>query len=100
MQLLDQHLLLSASDLVNFLECEHLTWLDLENVHGQRDLEPKRPDTTDLVARKGDEHERRHLDALRERWVTGSWKSTPARTVQSCSRRPRRRERRWRPAPR
>jgi predicted RecB family nuclease len=67
-QLLADRLTLSASDLVNFLECEHLTWLDVEHIHGRRDLEPKRPDTTDLVARKGEEHEQRHLKALRSRW--------------------------------
>ena len=65
MQLLDQHLLLSASDLINFLECEHLTALDLESAHGRLDAQPKRADTADLVARKGDEHERRHVEQLR-----------------------------------
>jgi len=40
MQLLDQHLLLSASDLINFLECEHLTALDLEVAHGRLDAKP------------------------------------------------------------
>ena len=68
MQLLGDRLSLSASDLVNFLECEHLSWLDLEHAHGRRELEPKRADTTDLLARKGEEHERRHLDALRQSW--------------------------------
>lgn len=32
MQLVDDHLLLSASDLINYLECTHLTRLDLEVV--------------------------------------------------------------------
>lgn len=58
-------LLLSASDLINFLECEHLIWLDLKRAHGRLDAEPKREDTAELVARKGDEHEQRHLEALR-----------------------------------
>jgi len=59
-------LIFSASDLINFLECEHLTWLDLRHVSGDLPLEPKRPDTTSLVARKGDEHERRYLATLRD----------------------------------
>jgi hypothetical protein len=45
MQLVDGELLLSASDLIDFLECEHLTWLDLEHARGRLDAEPKRPDT-------------------------------------------------------
>lgn len=65
MQLLDEHLLLSASDLVNFLECEHLTALDLEAAHGRLDAEPKRADAAELVARKGDEHEERYVEQLR-----------------------------------
>lgn len=65
MQLSDNHLLLSASDLINFLECEHLTALDLEKAHGRLNAAPKRADSAELVSRKGDEHERRHLDALR-----------------------------------
>ena len=55
----DDRLLLSASDLINHLECAHLTRLDLEVVRGELVLEQTRTDATDLVARKGDEHERR-----------------------------------------
>jgi predicted RecB family nuclease len=68
MQLVDDRLVLSASDLINFLECEHLTWLDLEQALGRLDAEPKRADTADLVARKGDEHEARHLQQLRDQF--------------------------------
>ena len=65
MQLTGDTLLFSASDLINFLECEHLTWLDLERAQGRFHAEAKRPDTAELVARKGEEHERRYLEALR-----------------------------------
>ena len=65
MELLDEHLLLSASDLINFLECEHLTALDLEYARGHLDPDPKRPDTADLVTQKGEEHEQRYLESLR-----------------------------------
>jgi uncharacterized protein len=65
MQQVDDQLILSASDLINFLECQHLTWLDLEHAHGRFDAEPTRGDSAELVARKGDEHERRHLEELR-----------------------------------
>ena len=66
MRRLDEHLLLSASDLINFLECEHLTALDMQLADGRIPEAPGRADTAELVARKGDEHEQRHLQALRE----------------------------------
>ncbi len=53
MQLLNDQLILSASDLINFLECEHLTWLDLERAEGRLSAEPKRADTAELVAAQG-----------------------------------------------
>ncbi|MGP8476444.1 TM0106 family RecB-like putative nuclease [Burkholderia sp. PR2] len=54
----------SASDLVNFLECEHLTSLDLI------DLDTPLPRTEDsdeakLIQDKGHEHEARFLEALK-----------------------------------
>jgi predicted RecB family nuclease len=67
MQLADARLLLSASDLVAFLECEHLSALDLRVARGIEVIEPTRTDSTDLVARKGDEHERAFLSSLIER---------------------------------
>jgi hypothetical protein len=53
--------LLSASDLVSFMECEHLAALDLRAVRGVEVLEPSRDDAALLVARKGDEHEQSYL---------------------------------------
>src|SRR3954464_11450613 len=66
MQLVDDRLLLSASDLINYLECAHLTRLDLEVVRGGIVLEETRTDAADLVARKGEEHEQAYLESLRE----------------------------------
>ena len=65
MQVLDDRLVLSASDLINHLECAHLTHLDLEVASGRISLEKTRTDSTDLVARKGEEHERAYLESLR-----------------------------------
>ena len=65
MQQVDDQLILSASDLINFLECKQLTWLDLEHASGRFAGMPMRADSAELVARKGDEHERRHLEELR-----------------------------------
>jgi predicted RecB family nuclease len=67
MQLKENRLVLSASDLVAFSECEHLSALDLRVVLGVEAIEATRTDSTDLVARKGDEHERAFLGLLFER---------------------------------
>src|SRR5580700_2155416 len=64
MEHVDGGLIFSASDLINYLECPHLTDLNIEVALGREDFEPSRSDTTNLVARKGDEHERAHLDRL------------------------------------
>jgi predicted RecB family nuclease len=66
MQHTDGRVLLSASDLVAFLECEHLSALDERVTRGLEVIEPSRTDSTDLVARKGDEHERAFLGSLME----------------------------------
>jgi predicted RecB family nuclease len=64
MERVDGELILSASDLINHLECSHLTQLDIEVALGRLDLTETRSDTTELVARKGDEHERDYLAQL------------------------------------
>jgi predicted RecB family nuclease len=65
MELVDGQLIFSASDLINHLECPHLTQLDIEVALGRMELTETRSDTTELVARKGDEHERDYLVQLR-----------------------------------
>ena len=64
MELVDGQLIFSATDLINHLECPHLTHLNIEVALGRENLEPSRSDTTNLVARKGDEHERAYLAQL------------------------------------
>src|SRR5439155_19044190 len=64
MQVLNAELLLSATDLVAFLECEHLSALDLLVARRLEVIEQTRTDSTELVARKGSEHERRYLESL------------------------------------
>ncbi len=60
-------LFLSPSDLNNFLACEHRTALDLARARGETVLQRvPRPDA-ELVAERGREHEREHLQRLRER---------------------------------
>src|SRR5450755_1765644 len=65
MELVDGRLIFSATDLINHLECPHLTHLNIEVALGREEIERSRSDTTDLVARKGDEHERAYLAQLR-----------------------------------
>jgi predicted RecB family nuclease len=65
MELVDGTLVFSATDLINHLECPHLTHLDTEVALGRLRLSETRSDTTELVARKGDEHEQTYLAQLR-----------------------------------
>ena len=66
MQSKEGRLLFAPSDLGNFVACEHLTQLEVEVAHGER----TRPEIEDafagLIQRKGAQHERAFLDALRE----------------------------------
>jgi hypothetical protein len=65
MPVLQPHGLSSPSDLANFIACEHLTQLELAVALG----EITRPNFgnayIDLIKRKGEEHERNFLEALR-----------------------------------
>ena len=65
MELVYRQLIFSATDLINHLECPHLTQLDIDVALGRIDLTETRSDTTELVARKGDEHEQAYLAQLR-----------------------------------
>jgi len=66
MQILAGRLLLSATDLVNFLGCRHATYLDLRDLTDPVELD--QPDAaTVLIFEKGLEHERRHLSTLKAR---------------------------------
>jgi predicted RecB family nuclease len=64
MQLVVDRLLFSASDLINYLECPHLTHLDLEVAFGRADIEKTRDDATELLSRKGEQHEADYLASL------------------------------------
>jgi predicted RecB family nuclease len=64
MQLTDGRLAFSPSDLNDFLECEHLTALEL--AFARRELAQPDRDAphAELVRRKGEQHERAHLATL------------------------------------
>ncbi|MEZ4503110.1 MAG: TM0106 family RecB-like putative nuclease [Dehalococcoidia bacterium] len=64
MQLIDGRLVYSATDLVGFLDCRHLTNLEHAAVEGHL-ARPVRDDPVlDRIAQRGEEHERRFLADL------------------------------------
>jgi hypothetical protein len=64
MQLIDGQLVFSATDLVGFLACEHLTALEMAGTAGLV-KRPLRPDPQlDLIQERGLQHERRYLAGL------------------------------------
>ena len=66
MQLVDGTIIVSATDLVGYLACDHLVTLELEAAAGDR-VRPVRNDPElDLIRRRGFEHEAAHLAALRD----------------------------------
>ena len=58
-------LVLSPTDLHGFVECRHLTELDRAVLRGELEKPEGRDPVADLLARKGDEHEREYLERLR-----------------------------------
>jgi uncharacterized protein len=85
MQILGGHLLLSASDLVNFLGCRHACYLDLRDLTEPVEI-LERDAATGLIFEKGIEHEKRHLALLRARGlavveVPGEGFDIPERTA-------------------
>jgi predicted RecB family nuclease len=66
----DGALVVSASDLTGFLECEHLTRLSVEVARGARTRPAVVDPMTELVAAHGIAHEERHVQRLRDRGLT------------------------------
>jgi predicted RecB family nuclease len=64
MQCLDGRFVFSPSDLNDFLECEHLSALELSFARGQLERPDLESGQAELVRRKGEEHESAHLAAL------------------------------------
>jgi predicted RecB family nuclease len=65
MQIIDGRAVYSASDLVGYLACEHLTELERAALAGLTER-PDRPDPElDVIRRRGLQHEQRYLEELR-----------------------------------
>ncbi len=65
MQLIDRAPVYSATDLVGFLACEHLTNLERAAVAGLTQRPDRADPELDRIAKRGLEHEHRFLEALR-----------------------------------
>jgi predicted RecB family nuclease len=65
LQIINEKLILSASDLTNFLACEHLTQLTLASVRGELACPELVSPDLEVIARRGQEHEQRYLEHLR-----------------------------------
>src|SRR5437867_8014264 len=65
MQATNSRLVLSPSDLNDYVECPHLTTLALEVARGTRRRPHVPEDHADLLSRKGEEHEAAYLKELR-----------------------------------
>ena len=80
MQNVAGQIILSPSDLNDHVECAHLTTLGLEVALERRRRPYLADEESDLLRRKGQEHERAHLDSLRKQGLAivevplgGSW---------------------------
>jgi predicted RecB family nuclease len=64
-QLVDGTIIVSATDLVGYLACDHLVTLELEAAAGERERPVRNDPELDLIRKRGFEHEAAHLAALR-----------------------------------
>ncbi len=62
---LDGTIVVSATDLVGYLACDHLLTLELERIAGLRDKPVRYDPELELLQERGDRHEHDHLERLR-----------------------------------
>ena len=65
MRIVDDRLILSPTDLADFLACRHKTTLELDAVRGLRARPTYSDPLADTLRQRGQEHERRYVDSLR-----------------------------------
>jgi predicted RecB family nuclease len=90
MQQRDGRLLLSPTDLVGYLDCPHLTTLELAVARGQLPQPYRHDPHAELIRRKGNEHEARYLAGLRARGLgvvsvedTADWERAARETEEA-----------------
>src|SRR6476660_1159458 len=62
---LDGTIVVSATDLVGYLACDHLLTLELERIAGLRDKPVRYDPELELLQERGDRHEHDYLERLR-----------------------------------
>jgi predicted RecB family nuclease len=65
MRIVEQQVLLSASDLMRFMSCKHATALDLRYARGEPLLPADDTEDAKILQKQGDDHESRYLAKLR-----------------------------------
>jgi len=83
MKVQESRLSLSPSDLNAFLACPHLTALQLRVAHGELQKPYRINLHADLIRRKGEEHEQRYLEQLRDQGKRMSEPATAAETEEA-----------------
>ncbi|HET9416023.1 MAG TPA: TM0106 family RecB-like putative nuclease [Candidatus Limnocylindria bacterium] len=66
MQLIDGKPVFSATDLVGYLACEHLTALEAAALHGDLERPHRNDRELEIIRKRGFEHEARYLASLRD----------------------------------
>ncbi len=66
----DGTIVVSATDLVGYLACDHLATLELERIAGLRRKPDRYDPELELLQERGDRHEREHLERLRGAGLT------------------------------
>ena len=83
MHLVDGRVILSASDLTGFLDCPHLTQQEMAATRGEI-VRPERDDPElELIARRGTEHEERHLAGYRNAGRSVVTITTPTASIDA-----------------
>ena len=70
MQMIDGRLVYSATDLVGYLECEHLASLEQAAIAGHLRRPARADPVLDRIAERGELHEARFLESLRAEGIT------------------------------
>ena len=85
MQLIDGELVLSPTDLVGHLQCQHLTQLERHAALGHLQRPDRDDPELDILSRLGTEHEVRHLAALQDEGRAVAVIDTDRRTLAEAA---------------
>jgi uncharacterized protein len=61
----DGSIIVSATDLVGYLACDHLATLELQALHGELDKPLRQDPELELIRKRGFAHEQAYLERLR-----------------------------------